>query len=412
MEKINHSFEKMLNYAVYGALIVFALALVTSTSLLSLTHILMIIPALYFLPKVKYKEFSKSSWFLLAMTFVIIISVIFNQDIATRGLSPILKSKYFFFGFISIAPIAWWAKNYLTDKKISILLYTFCVATTFATIAGIIGMKTGYNYVSMRVVNLGRNAGLSGMVLNYAHNLAFFQVIILGLIIFKNKTKEYINSNFVLVIFIMNLIGLYMSYTRGAMLALIVGAPFYFFKKNKTRFILVAAVLVALAGGVYAVSGKSILRPDSDRERISQWRAALMAFKERPVLGYGYLNFENYSVPIKKRYNLGELQFGGHAHNNFLEMLASTGILGFLCYTGWLIAWFIEMYKRDDLIANISLPFIIVFMVSGLTQSTISLGVNLFFVMAAYAIGQTKFISNLSFHKSELIEEAHGTRNL
>lgn len=412
MEKINLSLQKPLNFTVYGTLLVLALALVTSTSLLSLTHMLIIFPALYFLPKVNYKNFSKSSWILLGMTFVIILSVFFNQDIATRGLKPILKSKYFIFGFISIAPIAWWAKNYLTNKKISFLLYTFCVATTVATIAGIIGMKTGYNYVSMRIVNLDRNAGLSGMVLNYAHNLAFFQVIIFGLFLFKNKTKEYINSNFILIVFILNLLGIYMSYTRGAMLALVVGTPFYFFKKNKTRFILIATLLVALAFGVYAVSGKSILRPSSDRERISQWRAALMAFKERPILGYGYLNFENYSVQIKKRYNLGELQFGGHAHNNFLEMLASTGIFGFLCYTAWLITWFVEMYKRDDMIANISLPFIVVFMISGLTQSTISLGVNLFFVMGVYSIGQAKFIRDLPFHKLDLIEEANGTRNL
>ena len=309
--------------------------------------------------------------------------------------------KYFLFGFISIAPLAWWVKNHLTKKKVSYLLYAFCIATTIATIAGIVGMNTGYNYISMRTVNFDRNAGLSGMVLNYAHNLAFFQIIILGLIIFKNKTKEYINSNFLLFIFLINLVGIYMSYTRGAMLALIIGAPFYFFKKNKMRFVLIGIGLISIATAVYFFTGKSILRPNSDRERISQWQAASMAFKERPILGYGYLNFENYSVDIKKRYNLGQLQFGGHAHNNFLEMLASTGILGFFCYLGWLLAWFIQMYKRDDLVAKISLPFIVTFAVSGLTQSTISLGVNLFFVMAVYSIGQI----NLS-------KEQNGTRNI
>lgn len=369
---------------------VLALSLVTSTSLLALSHIFIIVPALYFLPKLNFKKVSKSSWALLSMSLVIFLSVVFNQDVIEGGYKAAFKVKYFLFGFISIAPFSWWGKNYSNEKKISYLIYAFCIATTVATLAGIVGMKTGYNYISMRSVNLDRNAGLSGMVLNYAHNLAYFQIIILGMMVYRKEIGRFVNVNFISFIFVVNLIGLYLSYTRGAMLALIVGAPFYLFKHNKVKFVLAGIVLLLIAAMAYFSTGRSLLRPGSDKERISQWQAAVKAFEERPVLGYGYLNFEKYSVDIKKRYNLGELQFGGHAHNNFLEMLASTGILGFLCYAGWLVFWFIEMYKRDDLISKISLPFIIVFIVSGLTQSTISLGVNLFFVMAAYSIGQIR----------------------
>ncbi len=387
MQATKTRFNNLLLMLITGALGALALGLVTSTTILSLSHILIIIPSLYFLNKINYKENSTSFWALLFFSLAIILSILFNQDIAVNGFKPLPKVKYFIFGLLMIAPFVYFIEK-KDIKKIKILLYLFCISTSVATIAGYVGMKTGFNYISMRPVNLDRNAGLSGMVLNYAHNLAFFQIIILGLILYKEEVSNIIGSKFLYIVFIINLFGIYTSYTRGAMLALLVGAPFYFFKKNKVKFALVTVILAVLSISVYTLTGKSILRPGSDRERISQWQAAMMAFKERPVLGYGYLNFEQHSIPLKRKYNLGELQFGGHAHNNFLEVLSTTGILGFISFMTWLICWFVEVYKRDDLIARISLPLIITFIVGGLTQSTISLGVNLFFIMAAYAISQ------------------------
>ena len=237
---------------------------------------------------------------------------------------------------------------------------------------------------------MDRNAGLSGMVLNYAHNLACFQIFVAGLILYRKRINHIINEKFLYIVFIINTLGLYLSYTRGALLAFIIGLVFIFLKDHKKKFIITAVTLFLLSIAAYFFAGDKILRPGSDRERISQWKAAIKAFEERPVLGYGYLNFEQYSVEIKKRYNIGELQFGGHAHNNFLEMLASTGILGFLCYVAWLVLWLWELYKRNDIIALIGLPMIMTIIVSGLTQSTISLGVNLFFIMAVYSITQMR----------------------
>lgn len=386
MKEVSPSLEKSLRWTIYGSLIVLALGLVTSTSILALSHILIALPALYFLPRVNYKNFPKSAWILLVMMVIIILSVIFNQDIADKkGLAPILKSKYFLIGFISLAPFFWWKKGRFTERQLSILIYLFCISTSVATIAGIVGMNTGYNYISMRAVNLDRNAGLSGMVLNYAHNLSYFLIIVFGLLLNFKKVRHLVNPFFLVGVFTLNLVGLYLSYTRGAILAFVVGFVFYFFKNHKKLFVGVGVALFALILAAY-VSSNGILRPGSDRERISQWKAAIMAFKERPVLGYGYLNFENHSVELKKRYDIGELQFGGHAHNNFLEMLAATGILGFVCYVAWLLCWFVELYRRSDLVSQVGLSLIVAITIGGMTQSTIALGVNLFFIMAAYSL--------------------------
>lgn len=383
---MNPTLDKTLSCLIYGSLMILALGLVTSTSLLALSHILILIPMLYFLPKADYKSFPKSAWALLAMAIVIILSIVLNQDIAVKGYKPVSKTKYFITGFTSVAPLYWYFKNHMTEKKITWLLYAFCIATTVATISGLIAQATGMNPITMRAPEIARNSGLFGMVMNYAHNLSYFLVIILGLIIYRDEVKKYINIKFLIGVFVINLIGFYFSYTRGAWLGFTLGAPFFFLKNNKKNFLILGSVLIFIGMLSYFVAGKSMNRSDNDETRIIQWKAATYAFIERPILGYGYLNFENKVIDIKKRYNLGNLNFASHAHNNFFEMLGATGALGFISFILWLGFWFKESFNRNDIRARIALPLIVVFIVGGLTQSTISLGINLFFIMACYSV--------------------------
>lgn len=384
---MNPALDKSLAYLVYGSLMMLALGLLTSITILALSHILMIIPALYFLLKADYRIFPKSSWALLALAFVVVISVVFNQDIMESGYKNIGKAKYFIFGFISIAPFVWFFTNHMTQKKISWLLYAFCLATTVATLSGLCGTFFGYNPLLMKSVVLGgRYGGIFGMVMNYAHNMSYFLIIIMGLILYYDEVKYLINKKFLVIVFIINLVGLYFSYTRGAWLGFLLGAPFFFFKNYKKKFILITLVLILTGVTSYFVAGNAMKRADNDQTRIIQWKAATYAFLERPVLGYGYLNFENKVIDIKKRYNLGNLTFASHAHNNFFEMLGATGALGFIAYVLWLGFWFKESFNRQDISAQIAIPLIITFIVGGLTQSTVSLGINLFFIMAAYAV--------------------------
>lgn len=388
MDAMSSGLEKSLNFCIYTSLMVLALGLLTSTTLLSLSHIFMAFPAFLFLFKGNYKNYSKSMWALVFLTIIIILSVLLNQEVATKGLKPALKAKYFLFGFASVAPLYWYFTNFYDVKKIKYLINAFCIATTSATIIGLIVFFTGANLLNVSEVQQLRNSGTFGMIMNYAHNMSYFLIIILGLYVYREKTQDFIKPKYLLIVLLINIVGIYFSYTRGAWLAFLAGIPFFYFVYNKKLFLKICLGLCVLGVAVYFIAGKNIIRPDSEADRILQWKAAIIATQERPILGYGYLNFETHSIDIKRRHNLGSLKFGSHAHNNFLEMLASTGVIGFIAFVVWLALWFIEMYKRNDVISKISIPFIIVFIVGGLTQSTISLGINLFFVMAAYSIGQ------------------------
>lgn len=385
-----------LSWLTYASLMSLALGLFTSMTFLALTHIFIIIPCFYFLNKTNYKNWNKSSWFLLGLIGAIILSVIFNQDISVRGYAPLSKSKYYLLALLSITPFSFYFKNLANDdgtwtKKIYYLLMALMITTTVATISGMIGVFTGYNPLIMKVMTVARNGGLAGMLMNYAQNLAFFQIIVTGLIYYRADIKKYINLNFLYAVWLINALGLYTTYTRGALLAFLVAVPFFFFKEHKKKFISVFIFLFISGTVIYNVAGKAFLRPGSDVERLSQWKAAWAGFKERPVFGLGYLNFEQMAIPLKIKYNIEAVHFGGHAHSNYFEMLASTGLVGFTFFLLWQIAWFIEMYKRDDIIAKIGLPFIVVFVIGGLTQATFALGANLFFIMPVYALTQINF---------------------
>lgn len=163
----------------------------------------------------------------------------------------------------------------------------------------------------------------------------------------------------------------------------------YFYKDHKKLFwgLLSGLLITGILG--YLIAGDKVIRPDSESQRISQWKAAFYAFKERPLLGYGYLNFEDHSKEIKKRYEIEEQRFTGHAHNNFMEILSTLGMVGFLSFILWLLFWLSEMNKRKSSLNRMSFSFLFVFLVGGSTQSTISLGINLFFILSVFSIIQS-----------------------
>lgn len=373
------------------------LGLFTSMTFLALNHIFIVIPCLYFLPKTNFKAWTMSQWFLLAMFGAVVVSVLVNQDIAVAGYAPLTKSKYYLIALLSIAPMSFYFSELREkadhDKKIKWLLWAFIGTTTIASLSGMGGVFFGYNLLKMKSGFVDRNGGLAGMLMNYAHNLAMFQVILTGLVLYKDEVKRYLNLNFLYATWAINLLGLYLTYTRGAWLGFLVALPFFFFKKNLKMFVVSSLVTAIIGMGCYKLAGKSVERTLSDIQRVSQWKAAIAGFKERPVLGLGYLNFEKLATSLKTKYKIEEATFGGHAHSNYFEMLASTGAVGFLFFMLWQISWFIEMMKRDDLVAKIGIAFIVVFVVGGLTQATFTLGANLFFIMPVYAVTQINFHS-------------------
>jgi len=217
----------------------------------------------------------------------------------------------------------------------------------------------------------------------------------------RDMVKEFVNYRLLVIAWIISLVGMYLSYTRGAIIAFVVSLPFFFYKKSKKIFysttvvgflgILIVVGLIATKTFSYTNGDSRIfqsLTSDSNMIRVSQYKAAVYGFLEHPLFGLGYRNFEPHSVAIKLKYDLPFKDFGGHAHNNFLEFLAGTGLLGFIFVMAFFVLWIYEIYKSNNQFAPVFLALAVAIVIAGQFQCTMMDGENMHVIMFAYAFFQ------------------------
>ncbi|OFZ49899.1 MAG: hypothetical protein A2404_00990 [Bdellovibrionales bacterium RIFOXYC1_FULL_39_130] len=390
----------------YLAFLLLAALLFIAFALSSLHHIFLIPPALYFLYLSAKKgelrqQFcqSRAELFLLLLVITALISIVINIDMIKAPLKNILKLKYFIIPLLAIPALKYTFRTYITERKIKILANTFLISITVATVAGMIGMKTGFNPLKWATVKTARNAGMYGMVMSYAYGLSMILPAMLATIVaLRNKNNRYltnyVSEKLLWGATIVNLLGLYFSYTRGAMLGMIAALPFVFFFARRKIF----WAMMAMAGVVFSViivitfSGTNINyyrlnAAKSNFLRMSIYKVVVKMAEEKPLLGVGFRNVERQVKEFRNKYQMQDSKFVGHAHNNYLEFLGGTGIIGFTFFALFLFSWMQMLLVSNNIWpAQILLPFMISFLTSGLFQSTIIDGENTYLVMALFML--------------------------
>ena len=394
MEIVNAYAKKM----VFASFLVLAFSLFMSVSLSAVHHVLLILPAIWlaFL-SIKNKKYfiSYSHLFLLCVIIFSIISVLFNVDIIASPVKNIFKVKYLMLGFLgTYAVIETFQTNKVENNKIKLLVNLLLISTTIATIAGLIGAFWGYNPLKMKEITSFRASGMFGMIMSYAYALSILLTGIFAALVNRKTINVYVTPWILWSAALINLLGLYFSYTRGATIAFMAALPFIIYHKNKKLFGILfgmALILLIVVGSIVAT--KSTVRfyrfsgISSELKRMSVYKTVSKMIIEKPVYGVGYRNVEPMCPVYKTKYNV-EGTFCGHAHNNYLEMLAGTGVMGFVAFMIFLFFWLYEMMKRKDIIAMITVGMIVNFMISGMTQSTIIDSEVTFLLMALYMLSQ------------------------
>ena len=284
-------------------------------------------------------------------------------------------------------------KNYFSEKKVRVLLHAFFIVAAIASLAGIIALYTGFNYLKIKpAAHATRASGMYGMYMTYGYGIGFLLICSLGLLVYYKRVEKVLSLKWHLLTFVVNFAGLILSATRGALLGVIVAAPLLFWEKGRKWVIgTYLAGILGLVGIVFGTQfGHDLFfeRSTSNEQRVSQYKASFYAMKESPLFGIGFKNFEANSVRIKKEHNIEWSDFGGHAHNNFLEQMASTGLLGMLALILFVFFWAKEMLARKDLVGLVSFSFIVYFVTSGMVQYTFGDGEHVFVIMFIYALGQ------------------------
>jgi len=156
----------------------------------------------------------------------------------------------------------------------------------------------------------------------------------------------------------MNLLALVYASNRSTIVGLVLGAIvagviFAAVATTSKRWIALSAaaaltvVVAGISAGIRAFPTSALSRnaptvlqelaltnpAGSDESRTMQWRAAIDGFKDRPLLGYG---LENHNLVWSAHFDSGiyklDTDIFDRTHNQFLEILATTGLIGAIAF--------------------------------------------------------------------------------
>jgi O-antigen ligase len=354
--------------------------------------------------------FPGSFWSLFLLIIFSCLSLVGVDLPLGEKLKLVFKLKYFVLGLISIflfRELLLRQSNEARLQNAKILIRISLFSTVIATLAGLVAMKWGFHFLRWKgPCHVSRNCGSYGMYMTYGYGLSLYVTLYVGYIFYywkdwyhKSSKSLWIHLSALSVL----LLGLFLSYCRGAYLGFLGALPFFYFQHQGYRLRKILMILLGCLlsfGAIFWVNIKYVpegtlaqlfihpQRIESNEQRFALYQAVEKSFWEHPLLGLGYRQFEPQSSEIKKRFALPYPDFAGHAHNNFLEHLASTGLLGFLALLLFHLAWFWESWKRQDIFAYMAVPFIVNLFISGQSQYTLGDGENLFLIMTFYALSQ------------------------
>jgi O-antigen ligase len=214
------------------------------------------------------------------------------------------------------------------DDIIETIFYSGVLTSALALILYYSGLKSSD----------GRLLDLDGLSPNY---IAMFLTPVLVLGIFHSfKSKSLIDYLSVMII----LLALILTHSRGVIVGLAGGlimGIFYYFKKIKLKF---APAILALMLAGFFIGGYLVFKPDwsdharkatSSNVRYYIWSTSLEIAKERPILGVGLGNFQNYFGEKTSTWvNYPEFitPEALTAHDIFLHIFVVMGLIGFLVF--------------------------------------------------------------------------------
>ncbi len=287
---------------------------------------------------------------------------------------------FFIAGLLFTAPIS---DNY---RKIVITSFFLCAA-----IAGIVGILQ----FSGLLIDPGPFAphGLSPHPILYAAILAFAcgSAIIMSFFckngLFQSRTGHAI----LLITIFLTLGGIISSESRGVWIALVAActATLFLYDRKKTLIFLTAMMTVMTIIFFFnntlrqrAISTITTIYAEDEKgsagNRFELWKGSLLIFKERPLLGAGTGNFESNIIRLVQEKKLKKTPTMVHAHNIFLQALATRGIIGLALTVGLFIAvikWGMKEIKRHGGIGGYTIILCLVLtIVGGLTEANIDNG--------------------------------------
>lgn len=218
------------------------------------------------------------------------------------------------------------------------------------------------------------------------------------------QAKAKLEKMFLGSLTLLSIVTLLFNGTRGAWIAIVitlfVGLLMYGEKRkrNLSIFLLGMVILAVLFVGVPQLDQRmetvTDMKYQSNSERLLMWQSAFHMFEDHPVFGVGLGQYEgnyrdHYISPLAKE------RGQGHAHNNVIQLLAETGIVGAGLFCFMFISFIV--YSFQDWIRNSHLPALLFALATmglflqGLTETNFGNSVVMqyfYFLMGLYFVSR------------------------
>ena len=254
------------------------------------------------------------------------------------------ESSLFYFRIGLFSCLIW----YLIDQDKNILkyfYYSLIICFSVLVIDGYVQFFTGSNFLGFKYSG-GRISSLFGDELIMGSFLSRLFPLLFALFLIKEKTKYEIY--FIGILFILVDILIYISGERASFFFLNLSTIFIiilikeFQKFRLITFLIALLLIVGLTlssdkltnrmikgpaksmGLVKDAQSKNIFTPAHD----SLIKTAFNMFKDKPVFGHGPKMFR--VICSNEKYATGVKPCDTHPHNFYIQLLAETGIIGFL----------------------------------------------------------------------------------
>jgi len=220
------------------------------------------------------------------------------------------------------------------------------------------------------------NTRLGGLtdIMRYGYGSALALLVLLTTVLNLKKFSR-LNKTYLILTLIIGFAGLFMSYTRGAMLGFLICVPvvfFYFNKRITAALTLISLTLIGLMIIVSLMGGSEHSRflmnstSASNNIRMSQYLSGIHAIQERPFFGFGPQQLKFHIAEIKQKYNLDFKDYIEHSHNVYIEIAANSGFIGLFAFLFWLGLWSKELFFNSNALGKqMFSPVILFLLVAG-----------------------------------------------
>ena len=278
----------------------------------------------------------KLIYILLFFWLVSIISSILSTDILFS-----IKSSLFYIRIIIFSVVIYIIFNSNEkdlSKFLSIILFIFIILFIDSTFQKFFG----YNLVGINLSNTARVSSFFGDELILGSYMVKFYPILVGFVYLIKNSRFYLYYSLISTI---TLITVFFSAEKTAIAIFLIefiSITFFLNRNLKTKIIIILSLIVLFLFMFFSfpkiknrIYDQMILNSENfkylyTRVHTEHYISGLKIFSDYPIIGIGPKMFRKYCN--NDEYKISEFSCSTHPHNYSIQLLAETGILGFVVF--------------------------------------------------------------------------------